>query len=240
MPRLYLLSTKNASRRDIECKHKLCHVARMDQGKRIKRAREARALKQTELARRIGVKSQQVNKWEHNVTTPSTKNLKKLGQVLNVSVAWLLYGLGQLTEQTPNVTIPPLRTSGAVVPMVSLSEAAEHQLPDQPSVSVHTYVPIDGDACAVTLTDDSNAPEHRAGDIWALAYDEKPKPGDLVLGRHGDDLAPILGVYSVEATAKGRVRIISPKNTIWPAARSDIEHVEVVAVMVADIRPRRR
>lgn len=62
----------------------------------------------------------------------------------------------------------------------------------------------------------------------------------MVVARHGGTLEPILGTYSIVTTDQGRVRIVTPKNPLWPAARSDIERLEVVGVLVAEIIPRRR
>lgn len=209
-------------------------------GARITQAREAARLSQSELARRLSVKPPTINKWEYNVTAPSREHLRELAIVLDASVAWLLYGQSTLTEPNGNGTIPPLRTLGAVVAMVTLNQAAAREIPSNPSATINTVVPIDGDACAFALPDDSNAPEHPAGNIWAVSYEEKPRPGDMVVARYGPNLDPILGTYSIATTDQGRVRIVTPRNPLWPAARSDIEPLEVVAVMVAEIIPRRR
>jgi SOS-response transcriptional repressor LexA len=196
-------------------------------------------LSQSELARRLGVAHASINKWEHNVTAPRRDNLKRLAEELNASIAWLLYGDEKLREPTGNDSIPPLRVVGAMIPMVSVQHAALRDLTNPQSL-VNTVVSVAGEAAAITLVDDSNGPAHPAGVVWVLSYDERPRPGDMVLGRHGQGLLPILGKYSVEASARGKARIITPQNPDWPAARSDLETVEIVAVMLAEIRPARR
>lgn len=219
---------------------RLWQRAPMTIGARIALARERKRHSQSELARRLRVSQPTINKWEHNVTSPSRDHLMDIARELDASVAWLLYGQGLLTEQSATVTIPPLKERGAVIAMVSVTQAAARDIPESPINTIHSVVQIDGEACAITLPNDSNAPEHPAGTIWALAYDEKPRPGDMVLARFGTALEPIMGEYSETTTDAGRIRIVTPKNRLWPVARSDIEPVEVVAVMVADIRPRRK
>jgi hypothetical protein len=123
--------------------------------------------------------------------------------------------------------------------MVSIHDAALKKF-DNPQGVMNPVVQISGDAAIITLSDDSNEPAHPLGSMWALSYDERAKPGDMVLGRHGKDLEPILGQYSISSTPTGRVHTITPLNRVWPSARSDVEHVEVIAVMVADIRSARR
>lgn len=105
---------------------------------------------------------------------------------------------------------------------------------------MNPVVAIQGDAAVITLSDDSNEPVHPIGSMWALSYDARAKPGDMVLGRHGKEREPILGQYSIVSSPAGPVHVITPLNSVWPSARSDYEHVEVVAVMVADIRAARR
>lgn len=240
MPLLYLPSTDIASLKGIAGYSRLWHGPGMTIGARIAQAREQQGHSQSALARILCVRSQTINKWEHNVTSPSRDHVVALARELNASVAWLLYGHGKLTEQVANSTIPPLHERGTVLAMVSVTQAATRKIPSEPAATINAVMPITGDACAITLPDDSNAPDHPAGTIWALSYDERPRPGDMVLAQHGETLEPILGEYSVATTEAGRVRFVTPKNARWPVARSDIERLEIVAVMVADIRPRRK
>lgn len=204
-------------------------------GARIKRARKAARLTQAKLAEHIGVSQPQVPKWESDETIPSLTHLMRLAETLNASVAWLLYGDGQLRQHESSVNIPPLRVAGALIPMVSLHDATARNF-DSPQALVNSVVPITGEAAVILLEDDSNDPDHPRGSMWVLSYDKRAIPGDMVLARHGASLTPILGELSIRTTDAGQVQIVTPKNQRWPAARSDHEALEVVAVMVADIR----
>lgn len=56
-------------------------------GARLKEARDAAGLTQTELAKLVGVKGKQaISNWEHDLTRPNMETLELLAQHLNISV----------------------------------------------------------------------------------------------------------------------------------------------------------
>ena len=61
-------------------------------GQRIARKREQAGLNQSELARRLSVSPQAVQKWESEVSTPRGKRLDDIAAALNTSVAYLVTG----------------------------------------------------------------------------------------------------------------------------------------------------
>lgn len=61
-------------------------------GQRIARKREQAGLNQSELARRLSVSPQAVQKWESEVSTPRGKRLDDIAAALNTSVAYLVAG----------------------------------------------------------------------------------------------------------------------------------------------------
>ncbi len=64
-------------------------------GGRLIRARAAKALTTSQLARRIGVKTQTLHNWETDRTAPRSNRLAMLAGVLNVSPTWVLVGRGE-------------------------------------------------------------------------------------------------------------------------------------------------
>ena len=64
-------------------------------GGRISRAREAIGLSSTQLARRIGVRTQTLRLWETDRSEPRSNRLAMLAAFLNVSPTWLLMGRGE-------------------------------------------------------------------------------------------------------------------------------------------------
>ena len=64
-------------------------------GDRIAGAREAIGLSQRDLAHRIGVRTETLRGWEEDRTEPRANRLQMLAGLLNVSMRWLLTGVGQ-------------------------------------------------------------------------------------------------------------------------------------------------
>lgn len=63
-------------------------------GGRLSRARDATGLSVAELARRLGVKASTIQAWESDRSQPRANRLAMLAGVLNVSLSWLLHGIG--------------------------------------------------------------------------------------------------------------------------------------------------
>lgn len=63
-------------------------------GGRLSRARDAAGLSVAQLARRLGVKSTTIQAWESDRSQPRSNRLAMLAGVLNVSLSWLLHGVG--------------------------------------------------------------------------------------------------------------------------------------------------
>ena len=67
-----------------------CETTVMTQGARIKEARKARKLTQSDLAKRMGVESLQVSRWERDISTP--RDIAALAEELRCDAGWLLTG----------------------------------------------------------------------------------------------------------------------------------------------------
>lgn len=63
-------------------------------GGRLARARNAAGLSAAQFARRVGVQSATVQAWEDGRSQPRANRLPTLAGVLNVSLSWLLHGIG--------------------------------------------------------------------------------------------------------------------------------------------------
>lgn len=59
---------------------------------RLRFARKAKGLGQTELAGKVGVSSGSVGNWEMGPSQPRPETLRKVAAILDVTPAWLLYG----------------------------------------------------------------------------------------------------------------------------------------------------
>ncbi|WP_375691113.1 multiprotein-bridging factor 1 family protein [Pseudooceanicola sp. LIPI14-2-Ac024] len=64
-------------------------------GDRIAGAREAGGMSQSELARRLGVRLTTLRGWEDDRAEPRANKLQMMAGLLNVSLVWLLNGVGE-------------------------------------------------------------------------------------------------------------------------------------------------
>ncbi|TIP07587.1 helix-turn-helix domain-containing protein [Mesorhizobium sp.] len=63
-------------------------------GGRLSRAREASGLSVKQLAWRLGVKMATINAWESDRSQPGSHRLANLSGILDVSISWILHGVG--------------------------------------------------------------------------------------------------------------------------------------------------
>lgn len=75
-------------------------------GDRIAAAREAAAMTQAQLARRLGVKKATLAGWEQDLSEPRANRMSMMAGVLNVSIMWLMTGEGEGTD-APDVDHVP-------------------------------------------------------------------------------------------------------------------------------------
>lgn len=63
-------------------------------GDRLADAREAAGMSQKQLAKRLGVKTKTLSAWENDISEPRAARVQMLSGLLNVSLGWLLTGVG--------------------------------------------------------------------------------------------------------------------------------------------------
>ena len=63
-------------------------------GGRLFRAREATGLTVEDLAWRLGVRTTTISNWERDRSQPSAQRLSMICGILNVSLSWMLHGVG--------------------------------------------------------------------------------------------------------------------------------------------------
>lgn len=70
-------------------------------GDRLAAAREASGMRQSDLAKRLGIKLKTVQSWEEDLSEPRANRLSMMAGLLNVSMGWLITGEGEgLTRPT--------------------------------------------------------------------------------------------------------------------------------------------
>ncbi|MDN5785577.1 helix-turn-helix transcriptional regulator [Pseudorhodobacter sp.] len=67
-------------------------------GDRVAAAREGAGFSQEDLAHRLGTKLVTIQNWENDVSEPRANKLQMMSGMLNVSMRWLLTGMGEGVE----------------------------------------------------------------------------------------------------------------------------------------------
>lgn len=202
-------------------------------GDRIRIAREAIGITQSELARRVRVRPQTVNQWESGAKSPSRTSITELVAATGKSASWLLYGSHE-TEHNGNS--PP--QFGRRVPRLTIMEASQHNALASIKETAFANFPCGPRAFAFDLPNDSCSPDFQKGSLWIVDPDKLPMPGDYVLALHSGG-KPVFGEYREETSAAGTVTVVAPLNPRWPASRSDQGDLEILAVMTESARPSR-
>lgn len=70
-------------------------------GGRLSRARDASGMSAAQFARRLGVKTATVQAWESDRSEPRANRLSMIAGILNISLPWLLYGVGDAPHDDP-------------------------------------------------------------------------------------------------------------------------------------------
>lgn len=76
-------------------------------GDRLAAAREQAGLEQRQLAKRLGVKLKSVRDWEYDLSEPRANKLSMLAGLLNVSMSWLLTGVGEGVSEPVEAGLDP-------------------------------------------------------------------------------------------------------------------------------------
>lgn len=84
-------------------------------GQRLREAREARGLKQEELAAAAGIHTKTVSKWENDRQAPQYQQLLKAEPVLGVSASWILDGREAL--ETSELAADPVGSATVTRPL---------------------------------------------------------------------------------------------------------------------------
>lgn len=207
-----------------------------DLGDRIRQARERVGLNQSELGRRLGVRSQTINQWESGTKAPSRENFAHLVQIVGVDATWLLYGAGG-SEHNGNHELITFQARGRRVPRLTIMEVVQRNAIHSNTETAFANFPCGLRAYAFDLPNDSCAPDYPRGSLWIVDPDRTPTPGAMVVAIYGEPPRPVFGEYRQETSTAGVVHSVAPLNARWPSARSDLEPLEVLAVMTESTKP---
>lgn len=171
----------------------------MTLAKRLKSAREAKGLGQTELAKLVGITQPSLHQIE-NGETASPRLLKKIADVLNVDPGWLHYGtiIHPAYEKTPQFTWEQIIDSLKNLKVLTITDSTEY-------VNLPKPYP---NAFALKLRSDIGIiePSPKAlfvpDDIIIIDPDRKPNNNDLIIAMGAEWFQPEILRYIIQGSGK--------------------------------------
>lgn len=210
-------------------------IRTMDLPARIKASRKNAKLTQTQLALRIGVRSQAVNQWESGTNTPARDNLLAIAKITAAPTHWLMFG-GPLPEQDGNGSFVAITHRGALVPQLSLRAAVRGENAPMNARRAQSFCPCGERGFFIILETDSNGPDLPKGSTIFFDPDLDHEPGNMVLAATGSKQEPVFGLLRYETTPSGTITIVQPLNPKWPQARSDFGILTIISKAIESVR----
>ncbi|WP_425409960.1 helix-turn-helix domain-containing protein [Hyphococcus sp.] len=174
-------------------------IAARSIGDRIRQARKAKGLSQSDLALRVGVSQPAIANWESGIHDPRRLTLAKLADALGAPLDWLAAGDRSMTESDKHAAAAYIRRPVRHVPVISLRTAT--LIAKDPSIDPHAfaedYLPVTLGASklfAVFINDAAVNQAFLPDTVVIVDYDDRaPEDGDFCLAQVGD--APMLRRY---------------------------------------------
>lgn len=143
-------------------------------GGRLSRARDASGLGVKDLAWRLGIKSAAVSAWEADRSLPSSHRLTQLSGMLNVSLSWMLHGIGSGPAEEDGTDLDASNERlGAQLARLKALHAETSRLINQIQQDL-----VMAEACAETLAESVEAATwRRGGGIGPQAGDNQARAG---------------------------------------------------------------
>lgn len=208
-----------------------CRIARMTHiGDRIREAREARKMSQSDLARALGIRPQAVNNWESGATQPRPQKYPDLCRVLGVTRSYLL---GEQNLELTNITPGPDIVKK--IPIISWvragqwSEAIDMTEPGYAEDWEYTSEKVGPNAFMLRVVGDSMEPMFPAGLLLTIDPGIEARPGDYVVAKVGDH-----ATFKQLTQDAGRL-YLTPLNPRYPVIEVD-EHTKIVGVVMSATR----
>jgi SOS-response transcriptional repressor LexA len=193
-----------------------------DIGNRIQKSRLALGLTQLEVAERLGVSHQAVQKWESGISSPKGARLKDVATELDVSLEYLLYGtithISKVQPEANTEAAPELRSR---VPLISWVQAGAW------AEVMDNFAP--GDAEDWYRSTKNTSPHTFALRVRGVSMEPKFHDGDIIFVDpevHADHNRFVVVRLEGEAEAtfkqlvvEGNQRFLRALNPDWPGEK---------------------
>lgn len=215
-------------------------------GQRIQTARIAAGLTLEQLSQRTGsLKKARIGNWEQGIRTPGPVEAKTLAQALHVSAAYLLGLTDEKTEYVsshylprliPLVAVEKVTTAGFLKSLLTTNsrEMSDIHLPLDAALNER----LSASAFAITVSDNSMAPDFRVNDQIIIDPNLSPLPGQIVIAMLEKTKQVVLRKYrahSTRSTENGSIDLI-PLNEDWPIITLDSQLKGKIIGTVCELR----
>jgi transcriptional regulator with XRE-family HTH domain len=196
---------------------------------RIQEARENAGISRENLGKFVGGLSRQaVARWERRWdqdrnSVPDLETLEKIANALRVDFLWLLTG--------QRFALDVESEEGGLIPVYRLED---FHLKTAPLFHKRTLAPVKEETNGFRVSDLSNSPEYKPGDIVVTEPCEVPQPGAVMVARLIEKRVNIFGrcVIGGYNTTSQAIFEIVPFNEAFPRFSSNREQIELLAVVI--------
>ena len=190
----------------------------------LKAARKAKGLTQVEVARAIGISQNGYSDWETGKNRVDTNSLKKLAELYDVSVDYLL---GKDVEASPPVIrIPVLGSIPAGIPQEAIEDIIDwEEIPQSMTSGGREYF-------ALQVKGDSMWPDYLPGDTVIVQKTPTCISGsDCVVYVNGYDAT----LKQVKLDEQERTMTLIPRNQSYPPRTYTQEEIQSLPVSIAGV-----
>ena len=142
---------------------------------RLKELRKLKQIKQIDLCKKLGVTQGALSGWENGKYEPDINSLKKLSQIFDVSIDFLLGHTEQPASSTPHgIRIPVLGKVVAGIPIEAIEEILDYE-------EITPELAAAGEYFALKIKGSSMEPKISEGDVVIVRKQDDADNGDTAI-----------------------------------------------------------
>lgn len=211
---------------------------------RLKKARVAKGINKSELARRIGISPPTVTDWERgDIQEIKADNLMRVCAALDTTPDYLLHGRGSgmvsRQEDVMGSNVRPAEIGERRIPILSYKQALDWKTAPASTATGEitgwymTPKEFAEGVFALEVAGDSMAPLFMPGDQIVVDPSIKPRPGDYVVARTGNNDLTFAKLRITGMDTDGReIMALFPLNENHPTLHSTITPMTIIGTVI--------
>ena len=151
---------------------------------RIKQLRNAREMKQADLAIQLKVGQNTISNWENGKTEPDSASLQKMSTIFDCTIDYILGHSPLAKPQTSGVWVPVLGDVAAGVPIEAVEDIVDYE-------EIDTALAATGEFFGLRIKGASMEPRIREGDVVIVRKQDDAETGDTAVVLVNGDSATV-------------------------------------------------